>query len=284
MRVWQFVGLIAVLAMITMSAQAYQLRFKDTAGATRTYTNAIQVNGTAQAMGFSVPVSGTVNFTLVEKVNTANGTANITTTLQNGTAKLTLTMPGQEEAQTINQPIPTITITYDRTPLGAVSNVKTSGLSGDVAGMPSQLLNNIQTPGQTLQFPARELQVGDTWTGTQSIPLGPGNNATVNVTYTLVGEETVNGRTFLRVTTVATANVPSVTITASQLPGQPPTQMTLSLNLNLNGSTLFDAAAGQVNQSTYTGTTATTIIPEGGTADSAITVNLNINGTMQQRQ
>lgn len=287
MKLWLIAVVVAVLGWGTLAqAQGYRLAFRHTAGTTRTYANTIKVSGNVDAMGLAVPITGTVTFTLTEQVTAVNpdGSANITTQLTNGNAQLTITgLPGQEEPQTISQVIPPVTLTYTRTPQGAVRNLTTSGMATSLPGLPVELLNNLQTPGQILTFPDRTLQIGDTWASDLQAEVAPGQPISITATNQLAGIEQVAGKDYLRVMTAATANVPGVVISTDQIPGQPATQLKMSLKLTMNAITLFDATAGEVFRTTFTGDAQTTVVPVDGSPAMAITANLRLEGTMQKQ-
>jgi len=269
--------LVVSLICAALASHAYRLAFKDTAGATRTYNNAINLTGSVQAMGLNVPVTGTVNFVMSETVNSVTtGSANITTQIQNGMANVTLSgLPGDEGAQTINEPIPPITITYDRTPLGAISNVKVTGQQAVLPGLPSELLTNLQTPGQGIAFPNRDIAAGESWTGQQNLQLGQGGSAAVSITNKLVGPLTMGGRNLIQIDSTMTANVANLTVNMGD-PGQS-AAIPVNVKLNGTGTTLFDPQAGVIYsmKSQYTVNATVSGLGDAGT----ITMNLTLNGT-----
>ena len=55
-----------------------------------------------------------------------------------------------------------MTMSYDRSPLGAITNVKMNGAPADLATMHS--LSNPTSNLQSWSFPDHDVKIGDTWT------------------------------------------------------------------------------------------------------------------------
>lgn len=280
------IGIVAALiAVLAVSAQAYRLTLKSPVGVTRTYANTMTINGASETMGMTIPMHGTVSMTMTEQVTSANadGTANIATTLKNGAMQMTISgLPGGESQQ-INQSIPDMTMTYTQSARGVVSNLQMSGKMTEMPGFPSTMMNGMSNPMQGMAFPDRDLQIGESWTGQETMEIMPGQTFIVNANYTLAGVDKVDGKELLRVTSTATANMPACSVNAGNMPGGESLQMMMSMTMRMTGTTHFDAAAGELYSSNYTGTVTTTITPSGEMAMMGTTMTMNLTGTMQKQ-
>jgi hypothetical protein len=275
-------SLVLMLALgLAALAQAYTLQFKDAAGTTRTYKSQFTITGTMSGAGMNLPIEAAVEMALVEKVlGVQNQVSSVSYGAQNGMMHVKVSgMPGDEEEQTIDQEMPGFTFTYNRTPQGKVSNVKTSGdITNLLLGSADTLVNPTETPGQGLEFPAGDVKIGDTWSGSQTALVGAAQ-AKVTAKYTLAGTEVVNGKTYLKITCDTTVSIPQATLN----PGDQQQQNPVALVVNLKGraTTLFDQAAGEPFRTTFAlAGTMTMNGPE--TMGMEINTALTVNGTMEK--
>jgi len=268
MRVWSLIGLVCILGVSCLSAQAYRLQFKDTEGTVREYKTQVNLTATVAMGSITAPVDTTMNMTAVEKVTkVTNGKASISYQLKNGKASVKVSnLPGEEGPQNIDQKLPDYTILFDRTPLGTVSNLKTAGEASSIfGGGPSALNNQFMNPTQGFAFPDKDLQPGDTWDTSQSIPMGEDSKLDVTATYTLVGEQLSDtGKKYLQINVDLTMNLPKFAVKAGQ--GEMAMDMVMSMNLKAHEVVLFDADAGELYQlsSKMSGVTTTTIPGQDG--------------------
>ena len=68
-------------------------------------------------------------------------------------------LPGEESTQQIEQPIPDMTMTYNRTPLGKISDFKMSGAAAGFLGDQFGSMGN-DTPDQMPSFPTTTCRSG----------------------------------------------------------------------------------------------------------------------------
>lgn len=236
------------LLLAALATQGYALQFKDAAGTTRTYRSQMAITGTMTGGGLNLPLNATVEMILLEKVlGVRDEIASVTYGLQRGTLRLKVTgIPGEEKEQTFNQALPVFAFTFDRTPRGKVSNVKTQGeITGMFLGSADALMNPMATPDRGLEFPAGEVKVGDTWQGTQVALIGNAQ-ARVAALYTLAGTEMVNGMTYLKITCDTTVSVPDTRVKADD-------DAPMAMNVIMQGqsTTLFDEEAGEPFRTTF---------------------------------
>ncbi|MHB9107045.1 MAG: hypothetical protein ACYDCO_08320 [Armatimonadota bacterium] len=274
--------LVLMLALsLAALAQAYTLQFKDAAGTTRTYKSQMTITGTMSGAGMTLPIEAAVEMALVEKVlDVRNQVSSVSYGSSNGVMRVKVTgLPGEEEEETIDQDLPDFTFTYNRTPQGKVSNVKTHGeITNLFLGPADMLLNPLENPGQGLELPAGDVKIGDTWTGTQTALVGTAQ-AKVTAKYTLAGTEVVDGKTYLKITSDTTISVPGATVNAGDQEKENP--VALVLNLKGRTTTLFDQAAGAPFRTTFTlAGTMTMNGPE--TMGMEVKTTLNVSGTMEK--
>ena len=279
MRMRSLVLMLAV-SLATL-AQAYTLQFKDAAGTTRTYRSQMAITGAMSGAGMNLPIEAVVEMALIEKVlDVRDQVSSVSYGSSNGVMRVKVTgLPGEEEEETIDQELPDFTFTYNRTPQGKVSNVKTHGeITHLFLGPVDMLLNPAENPGQGLELPAGDVKIGDTWTGTQTALVGAAQ-AKVTATYTLAGTEVVNGKTYLKITSDTVISVPGATIDTAE--GDEENPVALVLNLKGRTTTLFDEAAGEPFRTTFTlAGTMTMSGPE--TMGMEVKTTLNVNGTMEK--
>jgi len=273
-------SLVSALALIlaTLAAQAYTLQFKDAPGTTRTYKSKMAITGAMSAAGLNLPIDSTIDMTLMEKVlGVKDQVSSVAYGLQNGTLHLKVTgILGDDPEQTIDQDLPTFTFTFNRTPQGKVSNVKTEGeITNLFLGSADALTNPMESPGQGLEFPAGPLKIGDTWNGSQTAQVG---NAQAKVTalYTLAGTEVVNGKTYLKITCDTTISVPGANMNAADN-----APMAMAMSLKGRTTTLFDEAAGEPFRTTFT-MTGTVNMSSDETMGMEVKTTLNITGSMEK--
>lgn len=278
MRIRMLLCLVAVLALTALSVQAYRLQFKDTAGATHTYAMVVNTKGTMNVMGMSMPMTSVTSMTTVEKVLAVkDNLASISYEAKEGKVTVTVSgVPGEDEPQTIEQPMPTFTITYDRTKLGKVSNLK---MTGEMAGMLGGFdPTSNQYPGQGMEFPDKDLKAGDNWTAQQSVEVAPGSKINMIAKYTLTGTKVVDGKTYLALACDITADAPTLKVNQPADAEQP-----VISNLKLRGkaTTLFDETAGVIFNTTYTMDVSMNLAAEGDAAAGAGSIKLTMEGKME---
>ena len=283
MRIRTLLCLVTMLILTALSAQAYRLQFKDTAGATRNYAMTVNTKGTMSVMGMSMPLTSVTTMTAVEKVlNVKNGSASVSYEIKDGKIKVTIAgIPGEDEPQTVDQPMPGFTMTYDRTPLGKVSNVK---MTGEITNMLGGFdPSSSQYPGQGLEFPDKDLKAGDTWTGQQSLEVAPGSTVDMKAKYTLTGTKVVEGKTYLVLTCDITASAPKITITQPENKDQPAEAQPAITGLTLKGkaTTLFDEAAGEIFSETFTMDVSMNLA--GGIGEAGA-VKMTMDGTLTRKK
>jgi len=275
-------SLVLVLALgLATLAQVYSLQFKDAAGTTRTYQSQFTITGTMSGAGMNLPIEAAVEMALVEKVlGVQNQVSSVSYGSQGGTMHVKVSgLPGDEEEQTIDQAMPGFIFTFNRTPQGKVTNVKTKGdITNLILGSADTLVNPTETPGQGLEFPAGDIKIGDTWSGSQTAMVGAAQTK-VTAKYTLVGTEVVNGKTYLKITCDTTISTPSATINAGDQAQQNP--VALVVNLKGRTTTLFDQAAGEPFRTTFALAGNMTMNgPE--TMGMEVNTTLTVNGTMEK--
>lgn len=273
MRLWALFGLLAMFIGSALTAHAYRPVFKDVAGATRTYTTTSTVTGASQLGTISIPINATTTMTAVEKVLAAqNGTASVSYQITGGKMSMKVTMPGEEDAETIEQPITPFGMTFNRSSLGLVTNLKMTGGVPQLFGGPiDQALSRLDDAGTGLAFPAKDLQIGDTWTGREQMVLPDGNKIDMAVKYTLAGVQRGANGNVLQIKSDITISAPKMTMTLNLL-GQ---AFTIPLSFTLAGTevTLFDEAAGVATRSDYRYTGEMNMgTPDGGSAKTPLTM------------
>lgn len=248
MRVWSLICLATLLAVSSLSAQAYRLQFKDTAGATRTYKTQVNIAGSVLMGSISSPLDSTMSMTAVEKVTgITDGKSAITYQIKDGTVSVKVTVPGEEAPQTLEQQLPEFSMFYDRTMLGQVSNLRTSGEAAGIMGGPANSANNqFINPGEGLVLPDKELKVGDRWSRKESLPMNADSKLDVTANYTLVGPKVAeNGKTYLQIDVDLTMNLPKMAMKAGG-EGDQAINMTMSMNMKGKETVLFDEQAGEL--------------------------------------
>lgn len=248
MRIRSLMAMAALLMLATLSAHAFRLQFKDNAGDERTYAATMSMKGAMDMMGMSMPMTTTSSFTAIEKVLAVkDSVATVSYEVKDGKSVTEIIGMGDEDPQTVEQPIPGFTLTYNRTPQGRVSNIKMTGEATALLGGFSDMMNNqMQYPGQGLEFPDKELKAGDTWTGKQEMELFPGSKLTINAKYTLVGTRAVKGKTFLVVKCDLDAKMANAKIKTPATEAEAAIDITLGMALKGTGETLFDEANGSL--------------------------------------
>lgn len=277
MKLWTVTCLALVLGL-SLTAQAYLLQLRDAVGTVRTYANTMTMTGDFAMGTITMPIKGTVTFTTVESVtgiSADNTAAVISSSQKDGMMTLELpSMTGEEDTQTVQQPMPKLAMTFNRTPQGKVSNLKLSMDGRAMEGSPLDVFTNpMEDIGVDLEFPNRELNIGDTWTAKQSVALGGGAilNATGN--YTLAGTEVVNGATCLKIQCSVTASTTAMPVSTPLGP------QTMTMSMLGTTTALFDPRAGE----TVSGTQSLTIMVDMKSIGDDPTVaktNMKLNGTI----
>jgi hypothetical protein len=200
--------------------------------------------------------------------------------LKNGKVIARVTPPGEDQEQKIEQAMPLFTINYDRTPLGHVTNVKVSGLPSDQSDLMGA---QAQYPGQGLEFPDRDLKIGDSWDGKQALSLVTGSTIDIKVKYTLTGTKVVNGTTYLVLRSDINTKVNKMPIAMPAADGAGSDGQKATADMTITGSVteLFDEAAGQIGNSTLNLNVDMTMSAAGGDAAGMnLAMKMKIDGEM----
>lgn len=274
---------LAVFIIAALSAQAARLLFKDPEGTVRTYKGVYNVRGAMDMPGMgSIPLNITMAFTVREKVNEvrADGTANVTDELCDGT----LAMKINDEEKKV--PFPGYIMTYDRTNLGKISNVKMSGEGVEqlkqMQGMGMGMNENIMSQfGQGFPFPDRELAMGDTWKASVAMEAMPGMKMNVNALMKLVGTKVVDNKSYLQIATDLTMNMPKFEVKGTEGAAS---GMAMSMTMKGKATTLFDEQAGALFAANFEGTMAMTMTMPNPESDEDIsaTTTMTITGNLKQ--
>ncbi len=215
MRIWSLFCLVCLLGMSCLSAQAHRLQFKDAEGTKRVYNTQVGLTGNVTMGSISTPIDSTMTMTAFELINAVkDGKSSVTYQVKDG--KVSVKLPnltgGDGAPQSIEQQVPDFSMVFERTPLGQISNLHVSGEANNMLGGPPNELNNqLINPEQGLQFPDKELQPGDTWNCTTTVPLGGDSKLAVTANYTLVGTKVAdNGKTYLQIDVDLTMSVPKL--------------------------------------------------------------------------
>jgi hypothetical protein len=148
--------------------------------------------------------------------------------------------------------MPDFTMTYVRTPQGKVSHFLMTGGLSDMLGTQFNGVNSqTEYPGQGLEFPAKDLAPGDTWTGKTTMSLFPGSQLDVTANYTLLTPKKINGKTYMVIACDMSGKMTPATMNA---PGGATGGQQMSFGMTMTGTskTLFDEDAGQLVATTYT--------------------------------
>ncbi len=279
------VVLALMLAGLSMAAQAVRLEYKETAGTKRSMSSVLNVKGTIQGGGLVAPFVANTSFVTVETVTAVNnGVANIVTEGRDGKVTLTVSgLPndqGELESQTIEQAMPGFTFNFQRTPTGRVSNIKFSGDAAKVLGDPTQpWTTSGQFPGQELQFPTGDVQIGDSWDAQQALVLGNTGKADVVARYQLVGSKVIDGRTLMQINGTYTVTVTKMTINMDLFGQKVP--MLMDMVMKGTSVSMFDAAAGQLVSETFSANSEMALTSESMSALNA-TTNMSIEGVSKR--
>lgn len=255
MRVHILICLFTLLGVGSLTAQAYRLQFKDTQNAVNTYAMTVKMTGQLSVMGITVPVTSTTEAKTSEKVlKVANGLATIQFDMKEGKTHMDVSaLPGEDQGQTIEQPVPTLTMTYDRTPLGVVSNMKMTGDFTTLFGANSDPTGGqMGVPGEGLVFPNKDLNTGDNWTGKQTISMFGNTPISLEANNTFAGISKVNGKTYLLIVSEITGKMPTTTLNPAATGQNADMKMSFGISaMKGHSTTLFDEAAGKIYQTKY---------------------------------
>ncbi|HOS43221.1 MAG TPA: hypothetical protein PK794_05965 [Armatimonadota bacterium] len=275
---------VLVLAMLVvgsaLAAQAARLQYKDAAGTVRTYQATYDITGQFTLPGGgAMPLRMAMRFTVREKVIAvkADGTAAISSEMTDGTMKMTVLGEEQE------LPFPSVLMTYDRTPLGKMTNLKMSGEGAEtMKQMQNMGLNQnfMSQFGQGFEFPNRELQVGDTWKVTQPFEVMPGMKMDLTALFKMIGAKTVDNRNLLQIDTDMSLAMPQAELKG---PDGAPLGMTMAMQMTAKATSYFDEAAGALYGANFSGTINMQMAGKGGEAGAQnMHGTMTISGTMKQ--
>ena len=247
MRIRTLFILCVLLGLTSLAAQAYRPQFKDAQGTVRTYKSNMHMKGTSDVMGMTIPVDSTVTMTSLEKVLAKNAAAasTLSYTVKEGKVKATVSVPGLDEDETVDQALPSFNMTYTRTPSGRVTSVKSTGQLDPNMGQMTPIDIMSDYPGQGLEFPNKELKVGDTWDGVQSFTLAGGATVHFKVKYTLTGVKDVNGASCLLVTSDINVKANNLAVQLTGIGGNA-AKVTVSMVITGTETMLFDQTAGEI--------------------------------------
>jgi len=262
-----------VLALLPALAIAVTPRFKDAPGTVRTIKTSYTITGTMEGLGMTMPFKALSTVVEVEKVTAAAGGVTLTRQMKEGSTSVTLTAPGDEEPQTLKEAFPGYTITYSRTAIGKISNLKITGdITKALDNSADEIAMQFLASGEGMEFPDRDLKVGDTWTGGQALPAGSVGKVEISAKYAYLGTEEVNGKSYLKMTCDVVLKLPQFKV--KTLLGEIPMSMEVKGPIIM----LFNEQAGEIFRQTYKLANTTIITTsEAGKA----TMTSTIEGTSQ---
>ncbi len=252
-----FLAMMTLLIVTALSAQAYRLTYKGAPGTVNTYNIKGHINNTSTVQGNKMDTVMDMTMTLVEKVLAVkpDGNMSISNEIKDGKMKMTLPgSPAGAEPKTLD--IPSMSSTFDRTPLGKVSNMV---YGGNMAAM--QQMKSMNTWMSSLDrrfpgFPDTDLQIGDSWSlDDKGMEVMPGSSVDIKGTMTLAGTKEVDGKTYLVINSVGATKMDNMVIKLplpanAQDANAAPPQMTLNGTVKVSGTFLFDEQAGEYYNST----------------------------------
>ncbi|OPZ82349.1 MAG: hypothetical protein BWY76_02744 [bacterium ADurb.Bin429] len=174
-------------------------------------------------------------------------------------------------------------MTYDRTPLGKMSNLKMSGEGAEtLKQMQSMGMNQnfMSQFGQGFEFPNRDLQVGDTWKVTQPFEVMPGMKMDLTALFKMMGTKTIDNRGLLQIDTDMSLAMPKAELKG---PDGASLGMTMAMQMTAKATTYFDEAAGAMYGASFAGTINMQMASAGGeNGAQSMTGTMTISGTMKQ--
>jgi hypothetical protein len=244
-------SLLCVLAIACRAAEGdpFKLAFRDSIGAKRTYATKYSITGTIEGAGLVTPLNASVTYDGTESVlASAQGQTSLAYEVRAGMMSVQLTLEGKP--QTFKQPLEGWLLEYSRTPKGAVSNLKITGALARLLGGPIDMVSNqLQYPGQMVQFPDRELAIGESWTTTQSVEVSEGQRIEVTCKHTLAAARKIDGKELVQINSDVQAKADKLPVAIPLADGA-----TSALTLAGRTVTLFDPHLGEINKTTFSGT------------------------------
>jgi hypothetical protein len=245
MRLKFFAIPVTVFLFSALSASAYQLSLKDHTGDLHSYRIVSMANSSLTTHGKTFLIKSNIAIQSYEKVLEAHeNEASKKTTYTNG--KITATVSTADgRKQTTSRAIPDLSVTYIQRSDGATSDENSTVSDGKqkpdfIDGL--DLIDDMMfSTGITL--PTNEVKIGDTWNGTHEFETENQFRVTANIEYKLAGTKTVNGKTYLLITSDCSCDIPGITINP---PAEAANAQPVILCLKISGKTtiLFDEAAG----------------------------------------
>ena len=225
--------LLLVVLLLCGPGQAYRLRYKDVAGATRSYTMTMKMTGITEARGTSTPMDSTTTMTMTEQVIAVkDDCATIKMDMKNGVTKTHVAPPaGQTDEKPIDTNIPDFSMQCDRTSLGKVSNVQVIGKLPLIKGMDNGWINRL-VQGASVSLPDKELVMGDSWEDKRTLELFPGAKGDVTMKNTLTGTRVVNNQTDLVISSTMTMSMKDGKMTV----GSGNTAITMSQDMDMHAT------------------------------------------------
>ena len=112
MRLRTFLGMLALIIVTGLSAQAYRLTYKGTAGTVHTYTITTKATSSSTMQGSNIDTTNSMTMTEVEKVlSVKDGKQGLSYELKDG--KMTMKLSGTPDAKPMDTPIPAMSFTFD---------------------------------------------------------------------------------------------------------------------------------------------------------------------------
>jgi hypothetical protein len=186
----QVVLLSVVLLAVCWPAHAVRLRFKFTKGEVLRYKMLTAGASRTEGAGMpAIPMEFTMDMVVVQKVLDvdAQGTARVAMQVSQGNMKMKM---GENEHA---MPFPAEKAVLRITARGKVTPV--SGQPGETAGMgkAAGLGFDLSDIGGAMQFPERDLKVGDSWRGTEKMKAGPLGEIPITYSGKLTGFKNYKG-------------------------------------------------------------------------------------------
>jgi len=258
--------LFGLLLAAIIGAGAYQLAYKDPAGAVRWYRTEITLTGNFTGGGAreAIPVAGAISFISRELVTGLNsdGTAKIVTRITDG--KMHMTVGDQE----MSQPLTDYIAVFNRAPAGNITELKVEGdpqnkmaaLQPLGFGSQWQLISGI---GQAFEFPANDLKPGAKWRQTITT-----RTTATTINNILRGPKMADGASYLAIDSQTAVTLSNVTVDIPT--GDQTVTLKQTGGLTANSNTLFDEENGELVQTNFTGELKLVIALPG--ADKPVTV------------
>ncbi|MHB9133584.1 MAG: DUF6263 family protein [Armatimonadota bacterium] len=243
MRHGMMISLAVLLGVVALTAQAATLQFKDAEGASRTFKYVMHVTGAIENGADKTQVNNAFTITGIENVNSVKDN---TASLLFDVKEVTVAAKA-EGADAKPQNLPAFKLTYDRTALGKVSNIKAEGEIIQFLNAPLDVMNrHLQNLTQLMEFPDKEIKDGDQWESKQTITFEGDNKIELTAKYTLIGaKQADDGKTYMQIDCDVAAKAEKLSFKIGK--GDAEKAMTMAIELTGKTTTLFDEAAGEIH-------------------------------------